>query len=258
MPQLFVNVNSVGKALKLITTLAANDEGMATGELSEKLGFSKPTVSRLLSILHEYGFVRRGLSARKYTLGSSALDIGKAAYKHIAFQLVTIAESYLKNLRDTVKESALLEVMAGDSTILIYRANGPSPVEVLLSVGTRLPLHVSAGAKAILAFSPSEMVETILRKKMTRFTPKTITNPEALRNDLVEIRRTGVAFCRGEYDIDFNAVAAPIFDHEKNPVAAVIVTMPAYRVKCHNQSRIISQLKETAANISEELIRYRI
>jgi len=258
MPQQVVNFNSVEKALKVITTLATHDEGMGTGELSEKLGFSKPTVSRLLSILHEHGFVRRGLSARKYTLGSSALDIGKSAYKHIGFQLVTIAESYLKKLSNTVKESALLEVMAGDSTILIYRTNGPSTVGVLVRVGTKLPLHVSAGAKAILAFSPPEMVENILKKKLTRLTPKTITNPEVLRNDLEEIRRTGVAFCCGEYDIDVNAIGAPVFDHDKNPVAAVIVTMPAYRAKCHNQARIISQLKETAANISEQLIRYGI
>ena len=258
MPQQIVNFNSVEKALKLITTLAAHDEGMGTGELSEKLGFSKPTVSRLLSILHEHGFVRRGLSARKYTLGSSALDIGKAAYKHIAFHLVTIAESYLKNLRDTVKESALLEVMAGDSTILIYRANGPSTVGVLLRVGTKLPLHVSAGAKAILAFSPPEIVESILKKKLTRFTPKTITNPKVLKKNLKEIGHRGVAFCHGEYDLDVNAIGAPIFDHKKKPVAAVVITMPVYRAKYQNQSEMISLLKGVAANISDQLFRYGI
>ena len=258
MVQQSVNLNSVEKALKVITTLAAHNEGMRTGELSEKLGFSKPTVSRLLNILHEHGFVHRSLSARKYTLGRSVLDIGKSAYKYIGSQLLPIAEPYINDLRNTIGESALLEVLAGDSTILVYRANGPLPVGILIKAGTRLPLHVSAGAKAILAFSPPEMVETILKKKLTRLTPKTITNPKLLKKNLEEIRHRGVAFCHGEYDLDVNAIGAPIFDHEKKPVAAVVITMPVYRAKYHNQSKMVSLLKGAAANISDQLLRYGI
>jgi DNA-binding IclR family transcriptional regulator len=250
------NLNSVEKALKLLLILTARDEGMGTGELSEELGFSMPTVSRLLHILSRHDFIRRNPATKKYVLGKSALDIGRFAYRHIGSQLVPIARPYIDTLRDTVKESAVLEVMAGDSAMLAYRANGPHVVGILLKVGTIIPAHVSPGAKAILAFCPPETVDGILKRELLRYTSKTITDPRVLRKNLEKIRRKGVAFAFGEYNIDVNAMGAPIFNHEKKPVAAIVITMPVYRAKYHKQSKLVSLLKETAAKISNQLLHY--
>jgi IclR family KDG regulon transcriptional repressor len=258
MRQQSTNLNSVEKALNILLVLTARDEGMGTGELSEELGFSMPTVSRLLHILSKHDFVRRNPVGKKYVLGKSALDIGRFAYRHIASQLVSIARPYVDTLRDTVEESAVLEVMVGDRAMLVYRANGPHVVGILLKVGTMIPAHVSPGAKAILAFSPPETADSIINKELLRYTPKTITDPEVLRKNLEKIRRKGVAFAFGEYNIDINAMGAPVFNHEKKPVAAVLITMPVYRTNYHKQSKLVSVLKETAAKISDQLLRYRM
>jgi len=258
MRQRWSKLNSVEKALKILLVLITHDEGMGTSDLSEELGLTMPTTSRLLSILSKHDFVRRNSAAKKYVLGKSALDIGKFAYRHIGSQLVSIAKPHLDALRDTVEESVMLEVMAGDSAMLVYRATGTHVVSIVVKAGTLIPAHVSPGAMAILAFSPSETVNNVFKKELTRYTPRTIKNPELLKENLKEIKRKGVAFAFGEYNLDVNAIGAPIFNHEKKPIAAVVITMPVYRAKYHKQSKLISLLKETAARISDQLIDYEI
>ena len=252
------NFNSAEKVLKILLVLASREEGMGTGELSEELGFTKPTVSRLLHTLTKHDFVRRNSTGKKYVLGKSAFNIGRSAYGHIGSQLAPIAGPYIDALRDSVGESAVLEVLAGDSAMLVYRANGPHAVGIVLKEGTMIPAHVSPGAKAILAFCPPDIVDRILKPKLHRYTPKTVTDPDVLKKTLKEIREKGVALAFGEYNIDVNTMGAPIFNHEKKPLAAVVITMPAYRAKHHEQSKLISLLKETAAKISYQLLHYRI
>jgi IclR family transcriptional regulator, KDG regulon repressor len=250
------NLNSAEKVLKILLALAKEEEGKATGELSKELGFTKPTASRLLQTLSKHDFVRRDSTGKKYVLGKSAFDIGRSAYGHIGSQLLPIAGPYIDALRDSVGESAVLEIMAGENAMLVYRANGAHAVGIFPEVGTMIPAHVSPGAKVILAFSPVDMAETILKRKLHRYTPKTITDPEQLRSSLVQIRKKGIAFASGEYNIDVHTLAAPVFDHEKRPVAAVVITMPVYRAKHHKPAKLVSLLKETAAKISQQLFQH--
>jgi len=252
------NLNSAEKVLKILLVLAHQEKGMATGELSEELGFTKPTTSRLLHILSKHGFVQKNAAGNKYVLGNSALDVGRSAYVHMGSQLASIAGPYIDSLRDSVGESAVLEVMAGSNAMLVYRANGPHVVGIFPKVGTMIPAHVSPGAKAILAFSPSSAVNSILKPKLHRHTPRTITDPEVLKKSLKEIRKKGVALASGEFNIDVHTLGAPVFNHEKKPVAAVVITMPVYRSKHHKQSRLVSLLKDTAAKISDQLLQHGI
>lgn len=212
------SLNSVEKALKILSTLTLSEEGLGTGELSEQLGFSMPTVSRLLNVLSKHDFVRKGPAGKKYVLGKSAFDVGRFASRHISSQLVTITRPHIDALRDTVEESAMLEVMEGDSMLIIYRASGPHVVSILVKAGTMIPIHASPGGKAMLAFSPPDVVDGILCKSLPRYTHRTITDPDLLKKHFHEIRRNGVAFASGELNNDVNAVGAPIFNHaQKNP-----------------------------------------
>jgi len=249
------NLNSAEKVLKILLILARHEQGLATGELSEELGFTKPTASRLLQTLSRHDFVRRDSTGKKYVLGKSAFEIGRSAYSHIGSQLLPIVGPHINGLRDAVGESAVLEIMAGENAMLIYRANGAHAVGIFPQVGTVIPAHVSPGAKAMLAFSPPEAVESILKRRLHRYTPKTVTDPETLKESFKETKRKGVAFASGEYNIDVYSVGAPVFDHEKKPVAAVVITMPMYRAKHHNQFRLVSLLRETAKKISDEVSR---
>lgn len=127
-------------------------------------------------------------------------------------------------------------------------------LRVSVNLGERLPVHVTSGAKIILAYSEPDFVDRLLDKKLVRLTPNTITDPEVLKENLIEYHRQGVAFDYGEMDIDVHTVAAPIFNYEKMPVAAAVAVMPAKRMdKKKVKSKIITSVKETARLISSKL-----
>lgn len=251
-------LRTVERALKILKILTAHHEGMGTAEISSELDISMPTASRLLNTLKNQNFVQHHPIIKKYMLGKAALDIGRSFYKHIGIQLVSVAEPYLEALRDNVQESVILEAFVGNDVILIYRANGPDVVSILVKVGTKVPVHASPGAKAILAFCPAKLVNRILKKKLNRYTSKTITSPRDLKDSFKKIRRDGVAFSFGEYYADMNALGAPVFNQDREPIAAIVIAMPAYRTKLHQESKLVSLLKETAEKVSAQLIKYDV
>lgn len=245
---------SVEKALEVLLAFVPNNKETGTIELSRKLGLHKSTISRILHVLMRYGFVQQDPKKKTFSLGKSAADLGQAVRQSLRGHLVLLAQPHLDRLRDLTGETIALEVLIGDSTILAYKADGPQAVRVSPSLGDRMPVHVAAGAKAILAFSPPEFVDSVLPKELTRFTPNTITDPKVLKKRLAEFRELGVAFDRCERDIDVSVLAAPIFNHNKRPVAAVVCPIPAYRMNPDLEAALVPKLKETASLISKQLL----
>lgn len=245
--------NAIEKALKILSTFIPYNQESSTTEISRQLGFHKATVSRILLTLTEHGFLEQNNQTKKFRLGPVAMNLGIAVRRSLKTDLVHIAKPFVDELRDHLKESVLLEILARDHTIIAYIAEGPRRVRLAGTIGDYLPIHAAAGAKAILAFSPPEVKNYFLNKKMVRLTPHTITDPEMLERQFLEIRKSGVSFDKEEHDLDINAIGVPVFNGEKNPVAAVVVAGSQNRVVCHSRSPIVAQLKETAAKISARL-----
>jgi DNA-binding IclR family transcriptional regulator len=247
--------NAVEKALKILLVLSNNEHGLGTGELSDELGFTLPTVSRLLNTLAKHDFVRKSTSGNKYVLGQSALHIGRNAFRHLGTQLIPIVKPYIEEIRDHVKESAMLEVLRGNNAIIIQRSNGPHVIDIMIGEGTMIPAHVSAAGKAILAFSPPETIRDFLKKPLPRFTPKTQVDPADLKKTFEEIRRTGVSPAHGEYNPDVYALGAPVFDKDRHPIAGIVITMPAFRWRLHDPSELETFIRTKARAVTEQIIR---
>jgi IclR family acetate operon transcriptional repressor len=120
-------------------------------------------------------------------------------------------------------------------------------------LGELVPINVAAGSKAMLAFCTPEFVDACLRTKFVRFNEKTIVSKKEYRRLLIEIRKTGIAYDKGERYEDAYAIATPIFNHERTPVAAVVIAGPAFRMTPQFLSDTIEPLKKTAAEISQRL-----
>ena len=245
--------NSVEKALSILLSFTPHNEEMGTVEISNKLALHKATVSRNLNILTKYGFLQRDPQTRKFRLGQSSINLGLAVNQSVNNNIVHIAKPHIDNLRNTLEETTVLEVLSGGNVIMAYIAEGPGPIRIKGTVGSTRPINAAAGAKAILAFSPSEIRGRFLNEKITRLTPNTITDPEILQEQLQEIRRRGFAFDNEEVNIGINAVGVPIFNHEQKPVAAVVVAGLSQAITWEGPSSLVARLKDTATKISAKL-----
>jgi DNA-binding IclR family transcriptional regulator len=102
---------------------------------------------------------------------------------------------------------------------------------MLSQVGGRVPTHCSAMGRAILAYSDATTVDTVLAAGLEPRTPRTITDPVALRRELASIPDRGWATEREEGNIGVACVAAPVFGPLNAVVAAVSVTGPVAGVR---------------------------
>ena len=245
--------SSIEKALAVLMEFTRSAHEMGTVELSQKLGFHSATVSRILQLLKQKGFLQLNERTRKFLLGPSAFELGRAVFRSLSGNLLNIAMPYLVDLREEVGETVVLETMSGDSPVVAYIAQGKRSLSVGPNIGDRVAFYVSPGAKAMLAFADSRVLEELLEKGMQSFTPYTITDRKVLLNQLEEIHRTGIAFCREEMAVGVNAIGVPVFDHDDKAIAAVVIAGLSSRISCEPQSAIATALKKTAREISAQL-----
>jgi len=245
--------NSIEKALEILMAFTPYNQDLGTGEISQKLGLHKATASRILRTLADKGFLQQDPETKKFTLGPSASDIGRAYNSRLGTNLVLLAKPHIEDLRNTLGETVVLEVLSGTGTVMAYVAEGPQRVRIAGTVGDRLPVHAAAGAKAILAFSSEDEAERLIADELPQLTPNTITSSKAYKRGLVEIRRRGYSLDEEEIDIGISAVGAPIFNYDGQAIAAVVVAGPAQRIQGKDDCQVVMAVKRTAAEISERL-----
>jgi IclR family KDG regulon transcriptional repressor len=245
--------NSIEKALEILMAFTPYNQELGTGEISQKLGLHMATASRILRTLADKGFLQQDPNTKKFTLGPAASDIGRAYNNGLSSNLVQLVKSYIDDLRSTLEETIVLEVLSGMSTVMAYVAEGPQRVRIAGTVGDRLPAHAAAGAKAILAFLPLDMVKRFVGDELIQFTPNTITDPDAYELELEKIRRRGYSLDKEEIDIGINAVGVPIFNHEDIPIAAIVVVGPSQRITGIDDTAVVIWTKKAAEEISKRL-----
>jgi len=245
--------NAIEKSLKILMLYYPHNRELTTTEVSKRLNLHKATASRILLTLARHGFLQQDQQRKAFRLGPSVLRLARAINQSLKSELVQIAKPHLDELRDLVNETVGLEVISGDLTVLAYLAEGSRPVRTTTSLGTTVPAHAAAGAKAIFAHSPSAHWQGIFERGVTRMTEHTITDAKVYSKKLEMVRKQGFAVDEEEIDLGVTALAAPVFNHEALPVAAVVLIGPSDRVKGDPASVLVSRLKETAENISRDL-----
>lgn len=243
--------SSVQKAISILLAFIPENKAMGNLELSKLLGLNKSTVSRLIQVLVHHGLIQQDEETKKFELGRTSALLGMAVEVSQTERLIQIARPYMEHLCNTVGESVCLEALVSSRGKIIAKAMGPPPLSV--SFPESNPMHVSAGVKAILAFSDRAFVDSMIQGEFERITENTITDPEVFRDQLEVARQQGVAYDLGEANIEVHAVSAAVFDYLKKPVAAICICVPSSRLNKILSSRAIEPLKMTAALISERL-----
>lgn len=202
-------------------------------------------------MLAEQGFVVHLPEERRYGLGVAAFEIG-SAYSRQA-PLARLARPPLARLVDLVRHSAHLAVLHGREVLYVVEERAPGRPPLVTDVGVRLPAHLAASGRAVLAGLPPAQVRALFGDR-TAFTDRTGIGPQTLpelRRVLTEVRRRGYAVEDGEITPGFASVAAAVHDHSGYPVAGVAVTFPAgTRIRPESLARAIGA---TAAELTSRI-----
>lgn len=242
---------SIDKAITVLTSFLPYNKEVGTIEVSQKFGLHKATASRILQTLARHGLLNRNMETKKFMLGPLISQLSHAMNRSLKTDLVLIAKPFIDSLRAELKETVTLEVLSGNSIYMAYIAEGPQLLALAGNIGERVPAHAAAGAKAIVAFSsPPDMRRALLGAGQERFTKNTITDPDAFAREVGKIRKEGIAFDLEEVNEGTCAIGAPVFNHDGEPIAAVVVAAPSQRIARKSDSRMCKALRESAKKIS--------
>jgi DNA-binding IclR family transcriptional regulator len=246
------SVQAIRRAFDVLSALAAGPLGVT--EVADRSGLPKSTAARMLATLVHEGAVEQVPGDSRYRLGPRMATL--AAGLTPARSLAAVAHASLAALAASAGEAAGLSVPDGDLVHYIDQVDTPNPVSVRDWTGSRVPLHAVSSGQVLLAFRPPGAIERYLERPLERFTPRTVVDPDALRERLRAIRRDGYAWVLEEFDEGIASVAAPIADGSGEVIAAVHLHGPSYRFPADGAAEGIAEaVVGAAARIAKDLRR---
>lgn len=218
-------------------------------ELTSRTEIPKSTVFRILSTLSHLGYVIRDARQRTYSLSHSLADLVNDSAGTDALRRISLPA--MLRLRDEFGETVNLGSLDLDK--VVYVEVVPSEYALRLSErpGASVLAHASALGKAILAYSPLDVVQRVIRdRELSALTPNTITDPDKLQRELLRVRDRGYALDKEETNLLATCVGAPILDVSGSAVAAMSLSGPSSRFNPRRDKRCIDQLLKAVREIS--------
>jgi len=243
----FRKVPAIDKCFAVLELLAQSKVPMGISEISRKLGLNKSSVFNTVYTLRDLNVLENQPDG-KFVFGTRLYILGNMAGKRSA--LIQTAHPYLRAINEQTKLSAFLGLRSDRQAILIDKADSAYELKVSSEIGMQMPILAGAGIKAMLSqLSDEEIDEILTRTELKRYTPYSITDKATYREEILEVRRQGIAYDKEEYIEGMVAFAVPVKANGKDLQAAIWAVGLTRQVS--NSS--IPELTGLLKGISEEI-----
>jgi DNA-binding IclR family transcriptional regulator len=238
-------LQTTATSLAVVETLRELDGARVT-ELAAAMDLAPSTVHAHLTTLADNEYVVK--SGDVYHLSLRFLKLGD--YVRNRRKAYRVAESYTEKLADETECRAVFAVEENGRGVYIYTFSGEHAVWTYSTVGKHFYLHQTAAGKSILSRLPEERVDAIVEEwGLPAATDRTITDPDALAEDLSSVRDRGVAFNHEEQLDGVKAVGVPVNGADGQVVGAFSVASPANRM---TDERFEEELPDVLLGVANE------
>jgi len=239
-------VPAAAQSLAILRYLAQQAEPVPAAAICRDVRLPRSTTYHLLDTLIADGFVMHLPDERRYGLGLSSYELASGYSRQAPLQ--RLARLPLAGLVDRTGHNAHLAVLHGREVIYVIEERAPGRPPLVTDVGVRLPAHLTASGRAMLARLPAAQVRALFPDPAA-FVLRNELGPRSLpelRRLLAAARREGHADEAGEITAGISSVAVAVLDPARHPVAAVAVSYPAASESGELRELIISETSRTA------------
>jgi DNA-binding IclR family transcriptional regulator len=212
------------KALDVLDAFTLAAPELTLSEIRAAVGLPATTCGWLVQNLADEGLLDRVQD--RYRIGLGVLRWSAVALRGLG--LVDRLTPVIEQLRDRTGESAAVFVPQALNRTCAAVAPTRHSVIWQLHVGMSTPLHVGSGGRAILAFDPDAIEQTLSRARVA-LTDHTLADADRLCDALAATRETGLAISNQELDSGVAGVSAPVFGAAGGVVASIGVAGPVQR-----------------------------
>lgn len=216
------SVQSLSRAFAIIELLGDSGTGMTISALCEGSGLHKSTVHRLLAALRSHGYVTQEPGGA-YRLTFKFCQLSRQII--IGVGLVNVARRHLKALSETARETVHMMMRENECAVYLHREDhAKTALNVALSIGRYLPLHVSAAGKSILSsLDEREVREYWERADKRKITANSIDSLDVLLAELAETRARGYGVDNEENALGVRCLGVFIPRHGGYDIAAISI-----------------------------------
>lgn len=244
-------VQSFARGLAVIRSFSAQAPSQTLTEVAQRAGLTRAGARRILHTLHALGYVE--MEGRQFRLTAKVLDLGFAYLSSLP--LWSMAEPFIEDLVRDVHESSSAAVLNGDEIVYVLRVPTQKIISINLGIGSRLPAYCSSMGRVLLSGLDDDALEAYLANaKLVARTPRTVTDPARLREEILKVRRQGWALLDEELEEGLISLAAPLVSRNGRVMAAINVGLHRSRMNAPQaQQQILPKLLATARKINERL-----
>lgn len=203
-------MSTVLKALQLLDLFTRARPQIGLSDLARLAGLNKATCFRLIGDLCGAGLVEQIEPGREYRLGPAHLRF--AALREANVPLRDAAMPQLQELALATGETAHLSLLVGGELRPLAHAYSPAHASRITMEDVQgFPFHATSSGLVVLAFQTPAFREAVLAAPLAALTPRTQTDPAALRESLRAIEAMGRAEAEGTYEGEVHSFAVPLF-----------------------------------------------
>lgn len=236
-------------ALRVLRYLSQRTSPVPAQRIAQDVGLPRSTTYHLLQAMAEQSFVVHYPEDRLWGVGLAAWEVGQGYTRQAP--LTRLARVPVARLADSLGLSAHLAVLLGSDVVYLVEERAAGGTRLVTDVGVRLPAHLTASGRAILASLPPAQVRALYPSAAslvlrTAAGPRTLAD---LRGILAAARRRGHAEEDSEVTEGFASVAVGL--RSPSNLAAIAVTwqtpLPVER------DVVLDRLRAAAATIEARL-----
>ncbi|WP_444968395.1 IclR family transcriptional regulator [Variovorax boronicumulans] len=234
----------------LLEVMAAKDQRYSLQGLVEETGLPKPTLHRMLQQLEGAGLLQREGDGRHYGIGTRLRRLSE----NLLFNdsLHGARHTVLRQLVEEIGESCNLTSLSGSEVVYLDRVETAAPLRFYLHPGSRVPVHCSASGKIFLSqMSAAQRRRLLSNAPLETYTPKTLTDPEALEKEVQRVRKDGFAIDNEEFLPGLLCIAALVPSGDEAPSnLCIAVQAPIMRLDAAKAKTLLPALQRAALALS--------
>nr|WP_042193614.1 IclR family transcriptional regulator [Kibdelosporangium sp. MJ126-NF4]CEL20797.1 Transcriptional regulator, IclR family [Kibdelosporangium sp. MJ126-NF4]CTQ98398.1 Transcriptional regulator, IclR family [Kibdelosporangium sp. MJ126-NF4] len=240
---------AVGKALEVLAALTQPGGPHRLADLAKRCDLPKPTAHRMLQTMADAGFAVG--ADGQYHVGPRLLGLSAAVLA--TSEVAQFARPVLRDLRRRTGHTVHYAVRHGDQAVYVEKVEPDQAYRMNTRVGGEVPLYCTAIGRAILSRLPRGEVDAILAGPLPARTPRTLTDPAAIRRELSTVDERGFVVDDEQYEQHVRCVAAPVVDRHGQVAGAISVSSLTFTLPLDGVDVLGPLVAEAAARVSGAL-----
>ncbi len=241
-------IEGLGKGLRVIEAFDEEHAQLTASEVAQRAGLTRTAARRYLLSLVHFGYAQG--DGKQFWLAPRVLRLGQS-YLETA-RLPRLAQPFIQRVSGQCGHTVNVSVLDGHEVVYVARSSPPRWVTIGYAVGVRIPAHAVTPGMVILSALPDDALDAwIAAHDFAAFTPHTIVDRAAFREQVLRARALGYWFAEQQLDAGLRGMSVPLVDRRGRCRGAVGSTMPmtVYRSNEHMVEQMLPLLQEAAQSL---------